>query len=85
MEKWQQEWTTSCRAATTRQYFPMVKERIASKLRLTPKMTAVLTGQGMIKAHLHCFHLAEDAKCYCSNEYQTMDHLLFQCPKLNTQ
>jgi len=25
------------------------------------------------------FHLSEDAKCRCGNEYQSMDHILFHC------
>jgi len=33
----------------------------------------------MTKAYLHRFHLSEDAKCRCGNEYQSMDHILFHC------
>ena len=39
----------------------------------------------MTKAFLHRFHLSEDAKCSCGNEYQSMDHILFQCEELNVQ
>jgi len=37
----------------------------------------------MTKAYLHRFHLSEDAKCRCGNEYQSMDHILFQYEELN--
>jgi len=47
--------------------------------KITPKLTAVLSGHGMTKVYLHRFHLSEDAKCRCGNEYQSMDHILFHC------
>ena len=84
-QKWQQEWTTSHKAAATRQYFPTIQHRLRSKIKLTPKMTAVLTGHGMTKAYLHRFHLIDEAKCSCGEEYQSMDHLLFHCPNLSAQ
>jgi len=84
-QKWQREWTTSQKAAATRQYFPTIQDRLGTKIKLTPKITAVLTGHGMTKAYLHRFHLSEDAKCRCGNEYQSMDHILFHCEELNAQ
>jgi hypothetical protein len=70
--------------AATRQYFPTIQHRVRSKIKLTPKTTAVLTGHGMTKAYLHRFHLIEEAKCSCGDEYQSMDHL-FYCPNLSAQ
>jgi len=83
--KWQREWTTSQKSSATRQYFPTVQDRLRSKIKLTPKISAVLTGHGMTKAYLHRFHLSEKAKCTCGNEYQTMIHILFQCAKTSAQ
>ena len=57
------------KAAAIRKYFPTFQVRLRSKLKLTPKITAVLTEQGMTKAYLHRFHLREDAKCSCGKEY----------------
>ena len=59
--KWQREWTTSQKASATRQYIPTVQDRLRSKIKLTPKISAVLTGHGMTKAYLHRFHLSEEA------------------------
>ena len=84
-QKWQREWTTSCKAAATKHYFPTVMDRLRSKIKLTPKLTAVLTGHGMTKAYLHRFHLREEATCSCGHEYQDMDHLLFHCVNTSTQ
>jgi hypothetical protein len=39
----------------------------------------------MTKAYLRRFHLSEDAKRKCWNEYQSMDHILFHCEEINAQ
>jgi hypothetical protein len=64
------------------QYFPTIQDRLRSKIKLTPKITAVFTGHGMTKAYLH---LSEEATCSCGNEYQSMDHLLFHCANTRAQ
>ena len=51
-QKWQRGWATSHKAAATRQYFPTLQDRLRKKIKLTPKITAVLTGHGMTKACL---------------------------------
>jgi len=84
-QKWQREWTRSQKAAATRQYFPTVQARLRSKIKLTPKITVVLTGHGMTKAYLQRFHLSEEATCRCGNEYQSMDHILFHCANISAQ
>jgi hypothetical protein len=84
-KEWQIEWSTSHKAAATRQYFPTIQDRLRMKLKLTPKITAVLTEHGMTKAYLHMFHLREDATCSCGNEYQSMDRILFHCDNTREQ
>jgi len=51
-QKWQAEWTTSNKAAATKQYFPSVQDRLRIKLTLTTKLAAVLTGHGKTRAYL---------------------------------
>ena len=85
MQKWQRVWTTNQNAAATRQYFPTIQHRARSKIKLTPKMTPVLTGNRKTKAYLQRFHLIEEAMCSCADEYQSMDHLLLHCPNLSAQ
>ena len=84
-KEWQTEWSTTHKAAATRQYLPTVQDRLRLKLKLTPKITAVLTEHGMTKAHLHRFHLREDAMCRCGNKYQSMDRILFHCGNTKEQ
>jgi hypothetical protein len=84
-KKWQNKWETSDKAAATKQYFPTVQNRLRSKIKLTPKLTAVLTGHGKTKAYLHRFHLSEEATCSCGYKYRTVDHLLFHCANTSAQ
>jgi hypothetical protein len=72
----------SCRNQTI---FSYSSRQTKIKIKLTPKITAVLTGHRMTKAYLHRFHLSEDAKCKCGNKYQSMDHILFHSEEINAQ
>jgi len=85
IQKWQEQWTKTSKAEATKQYFPTVMDRIGTKINLTPKLTAVLSGHGKTRAYLYRFNLREDAKCICDKDDQTMDHLLFHCTKTSTQ
>jgi len=85
MQKLQRELTTSQNAAATRQYFPTIQHRARSKIKLNPKIAAVLTGHGMTNVYLQRFHLIEEATCSCGDKNQSMDHLLFHCPNLSAQ
>jgi ribonuclease HI len=85
IQECQTGWSTTHKATATRQYFPIVQERLSLKLKLTPKITADLTDHGKTKAYLHGFHLREGATCGCGNEYQSMDHILFHCGNTRAQ
>ena len=63
IQKWQEQWTKTSKAEATKQYFPTVMERIGTKINLSPKLTAVLSGHCKRRAYLYRFNLREDAKC----------------------
>jgi len=56
IQKWQEPWTKTCKAEATKQYFPTVMDRIGTKINLTPKLTAVLSGHGKTRAYLYRFN-----------------------------
>ena len=82
---WETEWATSTKAADTRKYFSTVRDRLRTKIHLTPKLTPVLSGHGKTRACLHRFKLREEATCVCGKEDQTMDHIMFKCIKTREQ
>ena len=77
--KWQEQWTKTSKTEATKQYFPTVMDRIGTKINLTSKLTAALSGHGKTNAYLYRFNLLEEAKCICDKDDLTMDHILFQC------
>jgi len=79
-QKWQDERTTCTKAATTKQYFSTVQDRLRIKINLTPNLAAMLTGHGRTTAYLNRFKLRDEATCD-----QTTDHLLNHCTTIHTQ
>ena len=53
--------------------------------KINTKRAAVLTGHGKTRAYFYRFKLRDDARCICSHNEQTMNHLLFHCEKTSTQ
>jgi hypothetical protein len=56
------------------------------KISTNQRLTTIMIGQGIIKAHLHRFKLIDSATYPCrdSND-QTIDHFLYECEILKTQ
>ena len=57
--KWQIKWDATTKGRTTKEYFPNVMERLKMKLRLSPNLTAMLTGHGKTKVYLHRFKIIQ--------------------------
>jgi len=45
-QKWHAEWTAGNKAAETREYFPSLQNRLGTKLTITAKLAALVTGNG---------------------------------------
>jgi ribonuclease HI len=84
-QRWQRKWEKCPKAATTKQYFPTVQDRLNTKISITPTNAAMLTGHGKTRAYLHRFKLLEQATCVCKQGDQTTDHLLYHRTLLQTQ
>jgi hypothetical protein len=44
--------------------------------------TAIVTAHGKTKAYLHRFKIIESPECPCDGGNQTVDHLIYDCTKL---
>jgi hypothetical protein len=53
--KWQIQWNRTTKGSTTKQFFPIIKDRLTTKIKLTPNFTAIVTAHGKTKAYLHRF------------------------------
>ena len=55
--KWQNHWDSTTKGLATKQFFPIIKDRLANKIKLTPNFTAIVTAHGKTKAYLRRFNL----------------------------
>jgi hypothetical protein len=74
LKQWQTRWDR-----TTKEFFQNVKDRLNTKITVTPQFTAFVTSHGLTKSYLHRFQILESPDCPCGGESQTIDHLLFDC------
>jgi hypothetical protein len=85
MGKWQQQWGHATKGLATKEFFPNIKDRLKTKINLKPNFTAVTTAHGTTRSYLHRFRIIQSPECPCANGNQTVDRLLYQCNKLNSE
>ena len=79
------QWDRTTKGLITKQFFPIIKDRLTTKIKLTPNFTALVTAHDKTKAYLHRFKITESSECPCDGGNQTVDHLLYHCSKLQRQ
>ena len=84
-EKWQQQWDHTTKGLATKEFFLNIKDRLKMKINLSPKFTAMLTAHGKTRLYLHRLKIIESPECPYANGNQTVDHLMYQCSKLNNK
>jgi len=86
MENLQQQWDHTTKGLATKEFFPNIKGRLKTKFNLTPDtQRQMTTAHGKTRSCLHRFRITESPECPCANGNQTVDHLLYQCNKLNSE
>jgi len=55
------------------------------KINLTSNFTAMITDHGKTRSYLHRFKIIESPECPCANGNQKVDHLIYDCNKLNNE
>jgi hypothetical protein len=85
MKKWQTQWDRTTKALTTNEFFPNIKDRLNTKIKLTPNLTAVVTSHAKTKSYQHRFKIIESPDCPCGGGSQTVDHLIYSCTILQDE
>jgi hypothetical protein len=80
--KWQSERDKTTKGQITKLFFPVIRDRLKMKIKISPIFTTMITGHGNLKSYLHKFKIIESPTCPCGKAEQTIDHLLFQCELL---
>jgi hypothetical protein len=73
VEKWQRDWDATNKGKITKDYFPIVAERLKMKISITHKLTTMLTGHGNVNAYLYRFKISNSPTCPCGETDQTID------------
>ena len=76
VDKWQTDWNRSIKGKITKDYFPIVAERLKMKIMTTHKFTTMVTGHVNINAYLYRFKISKTSTCPCGEADQTTDRLL---------
>ena len=79
LEKWQEEWQNTQNGSETKQYFPIITERLKIQINLTSELTTMLTGHGKLKSVLPQIQHNRRPTCICGGGSQTAHHLLYDC------
>ena len=58
---------------------------INTEIKPTPNFKAIVTAHGKTRAYLHRFKIIESSECTCDGGTQTVDHLIYDCPILQTE
>ena len=85
VDKWQSIWNQTTKGKITKDYFPIVTERLNMKISTNQYLTTMMTGHGNIKACLYRFKLSESPTCPRGKNDQTTDHVLYECELLKPQ
>jgi hypothetical protein len=83
--EWQNQWDRTTKGLATKEFFPIIKDRLTPKIKLTPNFTATVTAHGKTNAYLHRFKIIESQECPCDGGNQTVDHVLYGCIKLQRE
>ena len=86
LTKWQGQWTSSNKGAVSKLFFPLIKERMKTKLPISAEFMVLVTGHGFTRSYLHRFKVIQNPTCPCGlNEEQTIDRLLLTCSQLEKE
>jgi hypothetical protein len=75
IDKWQSDWNRTTKGKITKDYFPIVAERLRMKITTTHNLTTMLTGHWNVNAYLHRFKITNSPTCPCGKTDQTIDLL----------
>lgn len=81
VSEWQSRWDAESRGRETYRFFPDVAARLrATWVEPDYQVSQILTGHGCFRKRLSDMRLCERAECYCGEEDEDMDHVLWRCP-----
>jgi ribonuclease HI len=89
-QNWKFKWENSDKGRYAHSIFPTVSTKpwfleIAEERGFVTTFSRIITGHTSTKSHLNRFLIVDDPLCLCQINYETIDHLLWECPKYDRQ
>jgi hypothetical protein len=85
VDKWQWEWDLTTKGEITKEYFPVVVDRVNMNINITLNLTTIVTGHGNIWSYLHRFKIIDTPTSACGSSDQTTDHMLYESALINKE
>lgn len=83
---WQRRWETEDKGRELHRFFPDVAARLkATWVEPDYQVSQILTGHGCFRKRLYEMKLCEESVCYCGEEDECQDHVLWRCPLYEEQ
>lgn len=87
-KKWQREWNRGETGRNVYELCPIIPSNkfisIQSR-RKESKLLRIISGHSCLKDHMHKLNLSESPCCECSDERQTVQHIVMDCPLYNEE
>jgi hypothetical protein len=77
--KWQSEWDQTTKGSITKEYFPVVNERLKINIKCTANLTTMISGHGNIRSYLHQFRIINSPTCACGKNDETINNIIYNC------
>jgi ribonuclease HI len=90
MQKWTNKWKNCDTGRLTHSIFqefavkPWFHECQEDR-RVVTTISRIITGHCSVKSHLQRFNIVDDPLCVCQQNYETVDHLLWECRRYDRQ
>jgi ribonuclease HI len=90
LQQWQIKWTNSNTGRLTHSIFPKIQTKpwfadIQEERGFVSTISRIMTGHSSVRSHLHRFNIVDNPICVCQENYETVDHLLWECSRCDRQ
>jgi hypothetical protein len=83
---WQEQWTSCTTGAVSKLFFPYIKMRMKTMIRISAEFTAMVTVHGLTGSYLHRFKIIPNSTCPCRlKEEQTINRIILNCTQLENE
>jgi hypothetical protein len=82
----QEQWTSSTTGAVSKLFFPYIKKRMKTMIRISAEFTAMVTGHGLTGSYHHNFKIIPNSTCPCRlKEEQIINRTILNCTQLENE